>query len=261
VKQLSILSPAETLLVLQDKKASLKELLKVTFMDLLLKQVFRTLEVQRQANSREAVRFYTYIETGKNFLTYKPLPHENVFLTPFQKSSDVQVLFRHMVKIGYQNAKSENELHNIIRLNPNIDKCFNRNLVQTIFGGFNITADGLELRNKIKEEISQLEILLPPLVLNDHQKTLDILKDIKGNVFLLTNIEFDLLKQIDKELLAEMNKPDNNYDGGCSGCTWDSFDNYSDSFDSSCSGDSGCSGGDSGCGGSGCSGCGGCGGD
>jgi len=262
VKQLSKLSPAETLLVLQDKNASIKELLKITFMDLLLKQVVRTFEVQRQANSRDAVRIYKYIEIGKNFWTYQPLPHENIFLAPFQKSDSVQILFRHMVKMGYQNAKSESKLHNVLRQSPNLDRCFSRNIIQSLFGGFNITTDGQQLRNKVEAEISQLEKQLPPLILNDHQKALDILKVIKGNVFLLTNIEFDLLKQIDKELLAEMNKRDNNSnDGGCSGCTWDSFDNYSDSFDSNCSGDSGCSGGDSGCGGSGCSGCGGCGGD
>lgn len=261
MKQLSKLSPAETLLVLQGENASIKELLKVTFMDLLLKQVIRTIEVHRQPSSRDTVRIYNYVEAGKNFFTYQPLPHDDIFLAPFQKGDDVQILFRHLVKIGYQNAKSESKLHNILRQSPNIDRCFSQNIIQSLFKEFTITKVGQELRNTVEAEIAQLEEELPLLILNDHQKALDILKVIKGNIFLLANIEFDLLKQIDKELLAEMNRRDDNNSGGCAGCTWNIFDNYSDSFDSSCSGDSGCSSGCSGCGGSGCSGCGGCGGD
>jgi hypothetical protein len=258
MKQLSKLSPAETLFVLQDKNASIRELLKVTFMDLLLKQVIRTIEVQRQVSSKDAVRVYKYIGIGKNFWAYQPLPHENIILGPFQRNNSDQILFRHIVKICYQNAKSESKLHNVLRQSPNLVRCYSLSIIQSLFGGFSITTEGQELRNKVESEISQLEKQLPPLILNDHQKALDILKDIKGNIFLITNIEFDLLKQIDNELLAEMNKrEDNNNDGGCSGCTWDSFDNYSESFDSSCSGDSGCSSGNAGCGGSGCSGCGG----
>lgn len=262
MNQLSKLSPAETLLVLQGENASIKELLKVTFMDLLLKQVVRTVEVQKQPSSRDPVRIYNYVEAGKNFLTYQPLPHENIFLAPFQKSDDVQILFRHIVKIGYQNAKSERKLHAILRQSPNVNRCFSQNIFQSIFGEFSLTTIGQELKIKVEAEIAQLEEELPRLIVDDHQKALDILKVIKGNIFLLTNIEFDLLKQIDKELIAEMNRQDGtNNSGGCVGCTWSIFDNYSDSFDNSCSGDSGCSSGCSGCGGSGCSGCGGCGGD
>lgn len=262
MKHLSKFSPAETLLVLQDKNTSIKELLKVTFMDLLLKQVVRTVEVQRQASSRDTVRIYKYVEIGKNFFTYRPLPHENIFLAPFQKGESSQILFRHIVKMGYQNAKSECHFHNIVRQSPNLRGCFRRNLFQSIFGGFKVTLSGLELRNKVQIEIAQLEVQLPHLIINNHQEALNILKVIKGNIFLLTNIEFDLIKQLDKEFLVEMNKGiGNNNDGVCYGCTWDSFDNYSDSFDSSCGGDSGCSSDSSSdCGGSDCSGCGGCGG-
>ena len=152
-------------------------------MDLLLKEVVRTFEVQRQENSRDADRIYKYVEISRNFWTYQPLPHENLFLAPFQKSDSVQILFRHIVKIGYQTAKSESKLHNILTQSSNIDRCFSRNIIQSLFGGFSITKDGQELRNKVEAEISQLEKQLPPLILNDHQKALDILKVIKGNIF------------------------------------------------------------------------------
>lgn len=260
MNHLSKLSPAETLFVLQGHNATIKELLKVTFMDLLLKQVVRTVEVQRQPSRRDTIRIYRYVLTGKNFNSYKPLPHENIFLAPFQKKESAQILFRHLVKMGYQNAQSQSILHSTLRKSPNIDGCVSRNPFQIIFGGFYVTPKGFELRNTIQSEIRELEEKLPPLINEDLEKARDILKVIRGNIFLLTSIEFALLNQIDTQLLSEMNKRNATSDGiGCSGCTWDSFDSYTDSFNSSCSGDSGCSGGGSGCSGcgSGCSGCGG----
>ncbi|TAD83256.1 MAG: hypothetical protein EAY75_15165 [Bacteroidetes bacterium] len=260
MKQLSKLSPAETLLVLQDKKASLRELLKVTFLDLLLKQVVRTFDLVQQPTVRNKDSGYKYVEIGKNFWTYQPLPHENIFLTPFQKSPSLQVLFRNMVKTGYQNAKSKGKFTSLLLQSPSMDTCFSRSILQSLFGGFSITLEGQELRNIVSAEILELENQLPSLILNEPEKAQDIMYAIKGNIFLVDNIEFDLLKQkIDNELLAEFNKRDDtNNGGGCSGFAWYGFDDYSDSFDSSCgSGDSGCAGG--GCGGGGCGG-GGCGG-
>ncbi len=226
-------------------------------MDLLLKQVLRKIEVERQPSFRDGIRVYDYIIPGKNFNSYQALPHEFVFLAPFQKSDEVQILFRHMVKMGYQNAKSDIHIQNLIRKCPNIKSCFRQNLIQLLYDGFSLTKEGLEMSKLVSNEISELEKELPNLILKDHQKALAVLRNIKGNIFLLSNIEFELLKELDKELLLEMNKVDDkNYDSGCSGCTWDSFDSFSDSFDNSCSGDSGgCGSGDSGC--SGCGGCGG----
>ena len=48
MKYLSQLTPAETLIILKDKDTRLKEVLKVTLMDLLLKQVLKIEEVYKQ---------------------------------------------------------------------------------------------------------------------------------------------------------------------------------------------------------------------
>ncbi|HNR19355.1 MAG TPA: hypothetical protein PKN75_12065 [Bacteroidia bacterium] len=259
MKYLSKFSPAESVLILQDRNSNIKELLKVTFMDLLLKQVVRTFDVQRQTSRREGVRIYKYVEAGKNFLSYEPLPHEIPVLAPFQKSNSVQILFRHIVKMSYQNSKSETAYRKILLDSPNLDRCFSKNIYQSLFGGFSVTADGQELRKKVRDEIETLEKTLPGYISSNHQKALDILKEIKGNIFLLTNIQFDLLQQLDRELISEMNRYDRDDGrGGCSG-SWGGFGDYSHTFDSSCSGHSGgggCSSCGSGCS-SGCSGCGG----
>ncbi len=160
------------------------------------------------------------------------------------------------MKVGYENAKSYNYFHKLIRKSHNISDCFKENFISDLIGFSFKTSKHELLRRELQKEINQLEIQLPKIIQNDREKALEILKEIKGNIFLLSTIEFDLLKQIDQTISTEMNRQsDNSF--GCSGCSWSYFESYSESFDSSCSGDGGSS--DGGC--SGCSGCGGCGGD
>ena len=256
MKHLSQLTPAETLIILKDKDTRLKEVLKVTLMDLLLKQVLKIEEVYKHTGGTNEQRLYEYVEIGKNFRFYNSLPHENVFLEIFQKNEDFRYLFRHVVKVGYENAKSYNYFHKLIRKSRNISDCFNENFIFNLIGFSFKSSKHEQLRRELQKEIDQLELDLPSIIQNDKEKALEILKEIKGNIFLISTIEFDLLKQIDQTISTEMNRQtDNSF--GCSGCSWIYFESYSESFDSSCSSDSGSS--DGGC--SGCSGCGGCGGD
>lgn len=256
MKHLSTLSPAESLIVLKGRYATLKELLKVTFMDLVLKKVIRTFEVERPGRGTERVRIYKYVEAGENFELYQPLHHEKVILSPLYKSKTVQILFRHFVKMSYQNARSENAFQQWIRKSPNLENYFSRNFFHLLLGGFSVTTLGMGIKEKIAQEINDIESSLPGLIASNPDGALDILKEIKGNVYLLENIPLDGFQQLDFEFLKEMNRQGNNSSAGCSGC-WTGFDDFSLTFNSSCSGDSGCSGG----GGSGCSGCGsGCGG-
>jgi hypothetical protein len=138
-----------------------------------------------------------------------------------------------------------------------LKKCFSQNIFQRIFYGYSFTEYGTELKRKVKKEIQDLGNQLSDVSTIENQKAIELIKIIGANIFLLVNIDYELLNQIDQDLGIEINRS-NSSDGG-SGCSGCSFDNYSSSFDSGCSSDSGCSG-DSGCG-SGCSGCGGCGGD
>lgn len=256
MKHLSKLTPAETLIILKDKDTHLKEVLKVTLMDLLLKQVLKIEEVYKHTGGTKEQRLYEYVETGKNFRFYNSLPHENVFLEIFQENEDYRYLFRHVVKVGCENAKSYNYFHKLVRKSPNISDCFNENFIFNLIGFSFKTSKHEQLKRELQKEIDQLELHLPSIIQNDKEKALEILKEIKGNIFLISTIEFDLLKQIDQTISTKMNRQtDNSF--GCSGCSWTYFESYSESFDSSCSSDGGSS--DGGC--SGCSGCGGCGGD
>jgi hypothetical protein len=252
MKYLSELTPAEVL-ILTKENVTLQEILKLTFLDLLFKQVLKTFEIQRQPHINDKIRTYKYVGIGQNYKNYNSLNHERLFLSTFGKDDDFEILFRNLVKICYQKTRTLSDLKNDIINTPNLKKCFSQNIFQRIFYGYSFTDYGTELKRKVQQEIQNLGNEFSNINDIENQKVIEIIKIIGANIFILINLDYELLQQIDKDLGIEINK---NYsiDGGsgCSGCG-SSFDDYSSSFDSGC-------GGDSGCGSSGCGGCGGCGG-
>jgi hypothetical protein len=252
---LSELTPAEVY-ILTNRNVAHQQFLKITFIDLILKQVLKTHEVRRQPHIRQEVRVYKYIGIGQNFKNYKSKNHEKFFLSTFEKDNSIEMLFRNLVKIGYQKSRTLSDFKHELIKTPTLKKCFSQNIFQRLFYGYSFTAFGNELKRKVENEIENLNKELSGLNNIENKKAIELIKVIGGNIFLLGNIDYELLNQIDKDLAEEINKKSTT-DGssGCSGCGW-SFDDYSSSFDSGCSSDSGC-GGHSGCSGCGCSGCGG----
>ncbi|WP_421753226.1 hypothetical protein [Croceimicrobium sp.] len=236
--------------------------MKYTFMDLLLKRVLKTTELKKQSHRKDRVRVYNYVIAAKNFPKYKPLAHEMIYLSPYYRSKSMKILFRNLVAMGFQNAGGKKRfIRNYLVTSPNLEGYFKSGLFNYLFAELKLTDKGFDAQQKIKLKIAQLEKELPEILQADKKKALEILLTIKGNIFLLKDLDFDLLKQIDRQLMEEFQRQNRDYDTGCYGCaTWDTYDSYEDSFDSSYdSADSG--GGDSGCSScSGCSGCGGCGG-
>lgn len=251
MKYLSELTPAENLILTKDN-VSHQELLKVTLIDLILKKVLKIFEVERQPHIKQPIRIYKYLAIGENFNNYQSKNHERIFLTAFAKDNTIEILFANLVKIGYQNSRTLNDFKNDILKYPTLKKCFKQNIFQKLYYGYSFTEFGLEFGIKINKEIDFLNAEISDLNNIENQKAIDLIKIISGNIFLLSNINYDLLNEIDNDLAYQFNKTKK--DGSsCSGCG-NIFNDYSSSFDSGCS--SGCS--SSGCS-SGCGGCGGCG--
>jgi hypothetical protein len=204
MKHLSQLSPAECLLVLNGNNIPMKELLKYTFLDLVLKKVLQVVEVEKPISLREGTRSYKYIKLGRNFKSYYPLDHEQVFLVPFTKDSKNAILIRHFIKTGYDNIKNEAHYKSILYNYPNIKKYFRRNFFQRLFGGSQGTFARLETARQIQTEIKELEQKLPYLLINDRIMAAEIMEKIKGNVFLLKDTETSLHQQVEKELAYEL---------------------------------------------------------
>jgi hypothetical protein len=269
---LTTLLPAEALLLTEGKACSVKRYLKCTFMDLLLRQVLKAVDY-RTVNSGAGTD-EKLIGAGKNYYSYNPRPHEAVLLTLYDGAAgryDQEFFyFTQLVKVAYKKAGPQYR-YLLSVLNHSNPAWFSRNFWQKITGGFSLTIEGEQVRRELLIEIAAAEAVLEEYIVTAPEKAKDLLHRIKGNIFLMNNIDLAALHTIDKDLLAAMNKKDSpvsdtayaggcSTSSGCSGCSaWDSYDDYSDSWDSSCSGDSvGDGGSDSG--GDGGSGCGGCGG-
>jgi len=249
---LSKFTPAELFFLLRHpKRRYLKELLKVTFLDLLLKQILIITEVEKEL--KRTIQVYRYVEDGAKFYGYRSLDHETVFLDTFRKNSDIRIIFKSMVKIGYQNAKSLYHYKAVILEQLKYNGYVKQNMVQQIFGLYSLTDQGSDIQSKVRTEISQLEKQLPDLIRATDEKAMEILKAINGNIYLIDTIGVDLLEHINKAFLAATKEDKQNGDYGFA-CA--DFYGFSDSFDNSWSSDSGGCSGDGGC-----SGCGGCGGD
>ncbi|MFY8188941.1 MAG: hypothetical protein ACOVLC_13435 [Flavobacterium sp.] len=246
------LTPAEVY-VLMNQHATHSAFLKITFVDLLLKQVLKISEVERQPNIREEVRIYKYVGIGVNFKEYKSKNHEKYFLSTFEEDNSFEILFSNLVKISYQKSHTLRNFKNEVIKTPTLRKCTSQNLFQKIFLGFGFTDYGGELKRKVEKELQTLNAAFSDVKTIEQQKVIDLIKVIGGNIFLLDNISYEILDQFGSGLSTELNRMSKTEEGsGCLGYNMN-FDHYSSSFDSGCSSDAG-----SGCG-SGCSGCGGCG--
>lgn len=279
MKLLSKLTPAETILIRDCSDAQLKSLLKFTFMDLLLKKVIKIVEVDKQPHPRDEVRTYTYIESGKNFSLYTPKNHELIFISPFIKDKSIQILFKHFVKMIYDASGGKKSYRESIRSTKELKNYFNQSFFIYLFRLIKLTEEGKKVKQEIAGYLKEIDKDINDLLENDQKQALELLITIGGNIFLLRNLNFDLLKKIDKELIKQQTAlyENSNYSDGDD--YWyfygdffedsylfdddfednDSFDSFFydtiNSFDSEFDASS-CSSCDSGC--SSCGGCGGC---
>jgi hypothetical protein len=203
--QLTSQTPAETFLLLHGSSATLKELLKLTFMDLLLKKVIKSIEIYKTSKGQQKSRGYKYIEVDKNFFNYKPQLHELVFLAPFYVNKDHKILFRHLIAQGYKKSKSQNHYQQLISKSKILQSAYSQTVFQMIFGGRSLTEEGEFIKAKSISEMMTLEDFLPKELLQDPKKALNTLMQIQGNIFLLHNIVFDLKTEIEQDFMIELN--------------------------------------------------------
>jgi hypothetical protein len=272
MKNLTQFSPAETLLLLEGKNAALKDLLKVTLLDLFLKQALQTQEIIRPSTTQSLPVSNTYVVKGDAIGYHKALEHEYVFLKPFYKNDDSQILFNNLVKIGYQNATTEKRYRHSILKNRNLDRLFEQGLRTVFKGRLMHTALGQQVKADILAEIREMESALPAAMETDKDRALDLMRQLGGNIFLIKGVDLKLMREIENHAVLEDSRGKNYASHNSSSSDilmWIALDSHSHHFDNSYShhdwdpasdGNLDSDGGDSG-GDSGCSGCGGCGGD
>jgi hypothetical protein len=271
MKILSKITPAETKLIKNNDFVELKDLMKYSFMDLLLKKVIEIKEIKKKSHPRDKyIRTYTYVVSGKNFSKYKPKNHELIYLSPFIKSQSIKILFKHFIKMAYESSNGNWNYKKLIRSNKEINPFFKQSFFLNLLRINKLTDNGNKLKIEISNYLNEIDKKIDHLLHNDKKKGLEILLSLGGNIFLLKNLNFQLLKTIDKELLNQQKILSNDtYDTDSDWWLYidffeddymfdsyfDSFDETLDSFDTEFDASS-CSSCDSGC--SSCGGCGGC---
>ncbi|QCE40953.1 hypothetical protein [Psychroserpens sp. NJDZ02] len=204
MKILSKITPAETLLIQDGFFVEFKDLMKFTFIDLLLKKIIKIKEVHQKPHPRDKhIRTYTYVTSGKNFKKYKPKNHELIYLSPFNKNRSLQILFKNFIKMAYDNSNGSWSYKKLTRSNIEINPYFKQTSLLNLFRINKLTAKGVKLKKGITNYLNTIDNNINHLLHEDKKKGLELLLSIGGNIFLLENLDFQLLKTIDKELLNQ----------------------------------------------------------
>lgn len=268
METLKYLTPAETLLLRDGGQVSFKDMLKFTLTDLILKNVLKiTKNDETEEENPEMVN--RYVEIGNHFHDYTPKYHEEIYLYPFKKEPELSIQFKHLIKMGWENARNRGHfIFKQLMVSDSLKYCFKEGWFYRVFQSPKFTDEGREKRRQVSSELNRLEETLPSLMENDPEGVKKLIGHIYGNIL--------LIKSFDKSFLKEFEQAFDYH--GASPYAWNDmdtaaifflfmFDDYSMGFDSeydsftgsdSWGGTGGCS--DGGGDGGGCSGCGGCGG-
>lgn len=254
--------PTELLVLLADTTPPLRQLLRLTFLDLLRQQVLLLEERASQPNPRDPVTVVRYVQPGPALATYQPRPYEALLLRPFLTQGFGQLQLRHFVKMAYGQALTGSWYAGIIRraepLQPLYQAVWWRRWLDLPLP----TPAGERLREQVRQELDQHDSRLNQLTHHDAAAALQLASSLGGLLFLLPTFRSPVGHALDQELYrVQREQPVMTADGGSTYDSWDNCGHHFDSCADAAGGDhggSGC-GGDAGCGGD--SGCGGCGGD
>jgi len=258
-------SPAELLLVLHQRHSpNLRQLLRLTFLDLLRQQVLAVSHDPSQPNPRDPVTWQQYIISGLALHAHQVLAHERLLISAFQVDDQLRVPFKQYVRMIFEKASTASEYYKLIQTNTRTGQLFLQHWFRQLIGYRSLTPIGKQLRAATEAELVRLDKELATRTASSTTNTHQFTQQLGGALFLLPSFSSEMVRQLEQELHQI---PESTYsidgDFGSSddgGTSWhahgDTFDGHCSSHDSS---DGSGSGSDSGCGGdSGCSGCGGC---
>jgi hypothetical protein len=260
-------SPAELLLIVHERNTpSLRQLLRLTFLDLLRKEVLSLEHRHSQPHPSDPAVLYTFVCAGPKLGAYSYLPHEKPLLDLFLQDPSFQTQFRQYVRMLMQRVDSSRSYHQLILQNERTGELFTHDSWwRRMIGYITPTPQGVNFEQFVRAELIKLDKQLAQYASQPTAQTQTWLRNLEGLLFLLPSFISPIGRQLETEM-RELEQVESHSDAG--GSTWndcgDAFDSHCPSHDghSGCggdghghSGDSGCSSGCSGCSSSGCSGC------
>lgn len=194
MKTISQLTPAETLLIMNGKEATFKQLLKVTLLDLFAKETLKTKEVTLEGQRM------AYVISGPNLKISTPLPHEQFFLQPFHADPSREILASTLLKLVASKAIGVSYYRKLVQSSPSLAGIFLQGISSWFKPVLTLTPQGIRLQQLVISEMKVLEETVPDLIHNDPAQAITIMKAIKGNFFLIRGIDFELVKSLEREL-------------------------------------------------------------
>lgn len=166
------------------------EALRLTFFDLLLKQVISIDNLQKEGKRVWSEGASATIIRGKNYDLYVPLSHEEVLLIPFKDVSRTEISLRLLLIEAYEYCGSSYSYVYKIRDSSNLIGYFKSGLLARFLATIRLTDAGRSARHQIHDKLIQMDAILADQLQteNDHtnrEKLLQIIQLIGGNIFLL----------------------------------------------------------------------------
>jgi hypothetical protein len=257
METLKSLRPAEALVLLQGAKVQYRDLLKYTFVDLILRKVLKQDERTHTQSDGQTVTT-KWILTGEAYARHEIRLHEEVYLQLWHGNADMQVSLAQVVKAAFEKSRSKyHYCYQFVMKSPKLAGMYNIGFFKRLFKPMSLKPEGERLKARLQSDITTAESRLNQLLQNDKPAAVQFISEIGGNVMLLSGIDLEMLKELESLFIPELYASTDT--SGTSGCFM-YYSMYSSSFDSESEGygdsGSGCSSDSS----SGCSGCSGCGG-
>lgn len=228
------LSPAATKLIVAPKETELSEVLKLTFLDLLFKKVLILKTEIRASNSRDPhLREYLIVETGEAYKNYIPKRFEKKFLDLIDEGS--YYILRAYLKQVYKSIDQSYSFNLKILNDCNKLNLFQYNMIYHIFRNLKLTTQGKAFQSTLKAKLDYINGEIIEILSTDPKKAFELIDLLRGNIFLIENLNFELLKDLSKINLAHHITSDCNDDWYWIDFFSESdylFDTLSDSFDS-----------------------------
>lgn len=201
---LSKLSPTETELLVNFKKVELKTLLKLTFCNLLFNKVLILKKRYLRSTRKSPVRECLVVETGDRFFDYNINGYESIFVNQIDDES-----YYHLIpylKSVYRSAFSKNNYFKIVLKEKVLGGFFQLNFFRNLFNYQALNFRGKEVQSEVSNYLEELNSSLSYLLDNHPKKAASIIKKIKGNIFLLTDVDSEFYKSFKDNYLEGLEK-------------------------------------------------------
>jgi len=194
LEKLAKFKPAQIELLINTRKSDLKTLLKLTFFDLLFKQVLIVKKKYLQSRPSAPVREVLIVETGDRFSEYK---NRNDFESYFLNRIDEETyhyLIPYLRGI-YKVIPSENHFKRHI-LDDDLTSYIKNDFFLKLFGSIRLNHIGKDLSINFKNCLKEVDANILDLIGNHPKKAITVINKLKGNIFLLENLNFELFETL-----------------------------------------------------------------